>query len=346
MASTVDTSPLDPGGGETLEHFHCFPDLPPEIRIEIWQKAYRALHYSPVYRFRLKFSQAQDTGEEEKPKAFLVPLEEVGYLTRELRSLRRVNSEALLEGDRFFGRSIYSGCGYLRFNQTDKGDTTDICSPINLPWRGMCDLFCFVDLTESDVLRLKEADTSLIDHVFSQVEAVGLGLDRTLEAGDQFFEPFADFLSLFRQLQHASLVSDLLMSEADLDNICDDIRSDYLLSSWSGWDGMVPEGVFGSDCEDANIVTKDQHLEVLADFTDAMYDWGETFPKSASALLRTSYGMMFRTKECLDFLLWSDDVLDDITEEQGLLDEFFSDDASGELFSEDFEEPSEEDEGV
>lgn len=343
MASTLATSHLDPGGEESLRTFHRFPELPPEIRIQIWQKAYRALTYSPVYRFRLKFSHAQENGEETKPKAFLVPLPEVEHFTSGFRCLRRVNSESLIEGDRFFRRFFDGGC--LRLNQTEKGDATDICRPIDLPWRGVCDLFCFVGLTEDDVICLQDADTSLIDHVFSSVQALGLGLDRAFDLEVDHFEHFADFIMLFSGLQHASLVSDLLMSEADLDNISDEIRSDYLLTSWSGWHGMVPEEIFDSDCENANIVTKDQHLEAVELFTDTMYYRGETWPEPASAFLRLSYGMIFRTKECLDFLLWSNEVLDEIAEENGSLDDKFSD-AFDEQFSDDSSELSEESENV
>jgi hypothetical protein len=332
MALPVATSPLDTSEGEVTKGFHSFPDLPAELRIRIWQMAYDALPDTLVYRFRLKFSFIQESEEPAKPQAYLVPLEEVGYLTSELRSLQRVNTESRHEGERLFG-----SC--LRFNQTEKGEATDLCPPINLPWKGTRNFFCFVGLDEPDVACLLKANTALIDQVFSTVELLGLGLDRAIEVDIDYYFDFAEFILLLPKIRHASVVSDLLMSEADLDNIDEDTRSNFTLSSWNDWVGRVPEDVITSHCEYPKVVTKNQHLDAVSDFTEAMIHYGDTIREPAGALLGVDYGMIFRTEENLDFLLWDVDLLEQLFSDEmnEMLSERFSDE-SGEEFGESSEE--------
>lgn len=109
MASAIGTSTLDLCGLGPLQDFHLFPRLPPEIRIQIWKMAYDAIPDTKVYRFHLRFSFipdleiSSDDGEETpEPQAFVVPLEEVRHLTRELRNLKRVNTESRCEAERMF----------------------------------------------------------------------------------------------------------------------------------------------------------------------------------------------------------------------------------------------------
>lgn len=324
MASVIDNPPLNPHGAEPPKDFPRFPDLPPELRIRIWQMAYDAIPDTVVYRFQLQFSiipeseMSDDEEETEQPQAFLTPLKEVRDLTHDLRSLRRVNTESRYEGERLF-----DSC--LRLNQTEEGGTSDLCPPINLPWKNDLNFFCFVNLTESDLACLEAASTNLIAHVFKTVRLLGLGIDRGLEYGlaeSEDYDDFAGFILLFPQIQHVALVSDLLMSEADLDNIDDDIRYSYALSCWDDWAGRVHEDVIGSCIEDPKVVTKEEHLTSLEEFAGRMRYYDDTHSESGGVLWEIGYGMIFRTKEDFGYLLLDDETLEELIGEDMLSDTF------------------------
>lgn len=306
MSSAITTPPLNPSGGETTREFHCFPKLPAELRIRIWQIAYDAIPDTFVYRFRLEFSSVPDPEMSDKEEeagitqAFLVPLEEVRDLTRELRSLRKVNIEARCEGESLFD-------GSLRLNQTKKGGTTDLFPPISLPWKARKTVFCFVDLNEFVMDCLYGASTVLIDQIFSTVQLLGFGMDRTLEYGFETsdnYNEFKEFILRFTEIRHVALVSDRLMSQADLENINDDLRSTFTMSCWDDWVGRVQEDVIGSHCDKPKIVTKEEHLEALTLFTDCML-LNDIRHESVVKLRAIDYGMVFRTEEDL--------LLDDFT---------------------------------
>lgn len=332
MALNSATSPLDPSAGVAKE-FHLFPQLPPELRVRIWQIAYSAIPYTCIYRFRLEFGIVSDhrvSSDEEFAgrQAFLVPLKEVGYLTRELRSLQKVNTESRYERGRYFD-------SYLRLNQTAKGHLADSYPPINIPWKRDQNFFCFVGLEDSDLLWLREEHTVWIAQVFSTVVSLGIGVDRALEDGltnAEFFEhgDFARLILRFPKIEEVVLVSDLLMTETDLDNIDDDVRSRFMLESWTDWVGKVPEDIISPRCIDAKIVSKEDHLRILEDFATSMEDYGYHDSEEAAKLLcSVTYGMMFRTEWDLRYLLWDDEMLDD--------------DSSNDEFSDDSnDEPNEE----
>lgn len=286
--------------------------------------AYDAIPNTLVYRFRLKFSPtpdielSDDEKETEIPQAFVEPLEEVKDLTRELRSLRKVNRESRYEGE-----SLFDSC--LRLNQTEQGDTTDLYPPISLPWKHNPSFFCFVGLDELDLEYLVKASTTFIAQVFSTVRLLGIGVDRTLEDGIPDFDEYseiAEFILLFSEIHHVALVSDRLMSEADLEYIDDDIRSAFTLSCWNDWAGRVQEDVIGSQCHKPKIVTKEEHLGALETFADCMLYYGENNSKTAGMLLEIAYGMIFRTKEELGYLLLDDETLGELLGEDMLSDTF------------------------
>ncbi|KAL1879200.1 hypothetical protein Daus18300_001779 [Diaporthe australafricana] len=317
MDSAIVTQSQSPDIGMSADAFHCFPILPPELRLRIWQIAYDSIPNIEVYRFRLEFRPSSlfgldddeiaklEESEEQPSEAYLVPLEEVSDLTRDLRNLRRVNAEARYESQRLFD-------SYLRLNQTHQGWIADseICVPINLPWKADRNFFCLVEPTSYDLICLNRASTSLIDQVFETVRLLGFGLDRDTEFGLDFFEEYEDFAQLilrFQNIQHVALVSDQLMSESDLDDIHNDHRSVFCFSSWYDWVGRVDENVMDSYREDAVLVTQGDHLESLQTFVFCLWDYGEAHPESAKVLSTLRYGMLFRTKEDLDFLLFDDE---------------------------------------
>lgn len=294
--------------------------------------AYNAIPDTLVYRFQLQFSlipdseMSDDEEETEEPQAFLAPLKEVRDLTRDLRSLRRVNTESRYEGER-----VFDSC--LRLNQTEEGGTSDLCRPINLPWKNTWNFFCFVNLTESDLECLERASTSLIAHVFKTVRFLGLGINRGIEGGLEYTEDysaFAKFILRFPQIQQVALVSDQLMSEADLDNINDEIRYTFALSCWIDWVGRVQEDVIGSHCHATEIDTREEHLEALEAFADSMLHYGETHSESAGLLWDTAYGMIFRTKEDFGYLLLDDETLEELLDEE-MLSDMLSDTFSDEM---------------
>lgn len=304
-SANAANSPPGSSGGEPSKDFPRFPDLPPELRIKIWQMAYDVIPDTLVYRFQLQFSlipdseMSDDEEETEEPQAFLAPLKEVRDLTRDLRRLRRVNTESRYEGERLFD-------SYLRLNQTEEGGTKDVCSPINLPWKSDRNFFCFVNLTESDLERLDQASTNLIAHVFKTVRLLGIGITSRLEDGPNDTEEYSDiaqFILRFPQIQQVALVSDKLMSKVDLENINDNLRSNFALSCWDDWVGRVQEDVIGSHCHSTEIDTGREHMEALYAFADSMLHYGETHTQSAGVLLETSYGMIFRAKEDFGYLL-------------------------------------------
>lgn len=335
MSSAITTPPLNPSGAGTTEEFHCFPELPAELRVRVWQMAYDAIPNTLVYRFRLELSPTPDSdmsGDEEEaevPQAFLVPLDEVRHLTRELRSLRRVNREARYEGESLFD-------GSLRLNQTEQGGTTDLYPPINLPWKANQNFFCFVGLNEFVLQWVDRASTVLIDQVFTTVRMLGLGMDSAIDFGIEAsdgYSSFAEFMLLFTEVHDVALVSDRLMSEAELENIDDELRSAFTLSCWDDWVGRVQEDVIGSRVNDPRIVTKEQHLEILEFFTDYMpLCFSKIQSESSGWLSEIGFGMIFRTKEDLDYLLLDDFTLGELFGEEilggassdGMLSEEFS----------------------
>lgn len=336
MSSAITTPPLNPNGGEPTKEFHCFPELPAELRVCVWQMAYDAIPNTLVYRFRLEFSStpdyemSDDEGEAEVPQAFFVPLDEVRHLTRELRSLRRVNREARYEGESLFD-------GSLRLNQTEQGGTTDLYPPINLPWKANQNFFCFVDLDEFVLECLDRASTVFIDQVFTTVRMLGLDMDSAIDFGIEAidgYSSFAEFILLFTEVHYVALVGDRLMSEAELENIDDELRSTFTLSCWDDWVGRVQEDVIGYRFNDPRVVTKEQHLEVLEFFTDYMPLCFSRFQsESAGWLSELGYGMIFRTKEDLDYLLLDDFTLGELFGEE-MLSDAFSDGMLSEEFSE------------
>lgn len=287
--------------------------------------AYDAIPNTFVYRFRLKFSPtpdielSDDEEETEIPQAFVEPLEEVKDLTRELRSLRKVNRESRYEGE-----SLFDSC--LRLNQTEQGDTTDLYPPISLPWKHNTSFFCFVGLNEFDLEYLEEASRVFISQIFSTVRLLGFGVDRALKDGITThyvdYNAFAEFILLFSEIHHVALVSDRLMSEADLEYINDDIRSSFTLSCWDDWVGRVHEDVIGSHCHEPKIVTKDEHLEALESFAGSMLYYGDTYSESASELWNIGYGMIFRAEEDFGYLLLDDWTMGELLGEDMLSDTF------------------------
>lgn len=284
--------------------------------------AYDAIPDTLVYRFQLEFSSMPDSHlsddeweNTERPKAFLTPLEEVKDLTRELRNLRRVNRESRYEGESLFD-------GYLRLNQTEQGDATDFCLPINLPWKRKHNFFCFVDLFESDLECLDRADTVLIDQVFSTVRLLGLSVNRAIEDGILAFgdySGFAEFISLFHEVVAVALVSDRLMSENELEDIDDDFRSTFALGCWNDWFGRVQEDIIGCDVVNPKIVTAEEHLGALEQFADAIIFYGDSRLET-TRLWEIQYGMIFRTKEDFGYLLLCDEILKEALGEDMLSD--------------------------
>lgn len=314
----------------SADEFHCFPNLPSELLLRIWQMAYDTIPNMELYRFRLEFrpsyfvgldddefEKLEDTGEQQS-EAFLVPLGEVSDLTRDLRNLRRINAESRYESQRLFD-------SYLRLNQTHQGWISDseTCVPINLPWKADRNFFCLVAPTSDELSDLNEASTSLIDQVFETVRLLGFGIDREDELGLDFFqeyEDFAQFILRFQNIHHVALVSDLLMAESDLDDIDNSHRSVLCFSSWYDWVGRVDENVMESRCEHAELVTKEDHIESLQSFVFTMWEYGETHPESAKVLDTLRYGMLFKTKEDLDFLLYDDEFLAELFPDDMLSD--------------------------
>lgn len=333
MASTIAHLALDSSGGESNKDFPRFPDLPSELRIRIWQMAYDDIPDTLVYRFYLQFSLIPDSemsdekDDTEELQAFLTPLKEVRDLTRDLRILRRVNTESRYEGERLFD-------SYLCLNQTEEGGTSDLCPPINLPWKNDRNFFSFVSLTECDLECLEKASTKLIAQVLKTIRLLGLDFDKRLVYGpdnEGDYSVFAQFILLFSQIREVRLVSDQLMSEADLDDINDEIRSMYAFSCWDDWVGRVQEDVIGSHCHAKEIVTRDDHLAALEEFVDSMFDYHADHSESADMLLQALYGMIFRTKEDYGYLL-----LDDETMEELLGDDMLSDDMLSDMLSDTF----------
>lgn len=327
MSSSIATPHLNLSGGEPIKDFHRFPHLPAELRIRVWQMAYNSIPDTLVYRFELKSSRIPIFGPDdfviELPasaithEAYLVPSEEVKDLTRELRSLRRVNMECRHEGERLF-----DNC--LRLNQTKQGDTTDLHPPISLPWTGSRNFFCLVDVSEYD-MPCRRTSTRFIDQIFNTVQLLGFGMDRRHRLGlyrspSLDCELFAGFISKFTQIRHVSLVSDKLMSGDDLYDIDDDVRSSFSLSCWDDWLGRVHEDVIGTHHDNNKIVTVDDHLKALDSFVAAMLESGRFL--GLDVISDIAYGMIFRTRENLDFLLWDSDLLDELFPDETLREDF------------------------
>lgn len=323
MASANATSPLDPSGGALTEEFHRFPDLPAEIRIQIWQFAFSAIPYTRVYRFRLEFSRIPypkaRNARVSKKHAFLVPLQEVGYLTRECRNLRRVNTESRHETERYFD-------GYLRLNQSEKGGTAGDFPPINIPWKEDENVLCFVGLEQHDLTWLKRASMVFIAQAFSTIASLGFDVDRQYEdgftaLGDPYDIDFASLIIRFPKIRKVVLVSDLLMTEARLDNINNDVRSRYRLESWIDWVGRVPEPIIGFHVNNPQVVTKESHVRVLEAFAEVVDWFADNYPESAELLRGMEYGMAFRTEKDLNFLLEPAEMLDNDSSSDGSSDE-------------------------
>lgn len=318
MASVNDSPPVNPQG-EATKDFHCFPDLPPELRIRIWQMAYDAIPDTLVYRFRLGFSpnpEFEPSDYEETPElqACFVPMKEVRDLTSELRSLRRVNTECRHEGE-----GLFDNC--LRLNQNDQGGTTAFYPPISLPWDASQNFFCLVDLTEDQMADLEASSTTLIDQVLKTVRLLGIEINREFEYGFAISdEDLAEMILRFHQIEFVTLVSNLLMSEADLEDIEDETRSSYALSCWHDWVGRADDEVIGSQCEEPKISTKEDHLWVMEEFVGSMRLYGFHNPGSAERLDVVGYGMIFRTKEELDYLLLDEETLEELFAEEMLSD--------------------------
>lgn len=325
MASVNDDPPNNPHGGEAIKDFHCFPDLPPELRIRIWQMAYDAIPNTLVYRFQLDFSpnpEFEMNDEEATPEmhASFVPSSEVRDLTSELRNLRRVNTECRHEGEHLF-----DNC--LRLNQSEQGGTTASCPPISLPWSATRNYFCLIGLNDETMACLEEASTTLIDNAFKTVQLLGIEINRDFEYGFAISdEDLAELILQFSQIQIVSLVSDMLMSEADLENIEDEIRSSYALYCWHDWVGRVGDEVLGSQCDEPKISTKDDHLWAMEVFENSIRNYGIKNPGLAEVLDDVGYGMIFRTKEELGYLLLDDEFLGEL-----LADEFMSDISGDEM---------------
>lgn len=316
MSLSISTPHLNMSGGEPTKEFYRFPDLPAELRIRVWQMAYNSIPDTLVYRFQLNFGSTPILGPDEfvaelpasalVREAYLVPSEEVKDLTRELRSLRRVNTECRHEGERLF-----DNC--LRLNQTEQGDTTDLHPPISLPWKGSRNFFCLFDVSEIE-LRFVGTSTRFIDQIFNTVQLLGFGMDRRHRLGldrcpSLVCENFVGFISKFTQIRNVSLVSDKLMSEEDLHDIDNEVRSSFTLSSWDDWFGRVHEDVIGTHYHDPRIVTVDDHLTALDSFVDAILEGGAFFgldvvsDAAYDLVINIAYGMIFRTRENMDFLL-------------------------------------------
>lgn len=322
MASVNDNAPGH-RGGEAIKDFHCFPDLPPELRIRIWQMAYDALPNTLVYRFRLDFSPNPEFHDGEatpEMQASFVPSKEVRNLTSELRNLRRVNTECRHEGEHLF-----DNC--LRLNQTEQGGTTAFCPPISLPWSATSNCFCLVGLNDETMAWLEDASTTLVDNAFKTVQLLGIEINREFEYGFAISdEDLAELILHFSQIKVVALVSDMLMLEADLENIEDEIRSSYPLYCWNDWVGRVDDEVLGSQCEEPKISTKDDHLEAMEGFENSMRGYAYWNPGVADMLDDVAYGMIFRTKEELCHLLLDDEFLGEL-----LAEEFMSDMSGDEM---------------
>lgn len=110
------------------------------------------------------------------------------------------------------------------------------------------------------------------------------------------------------------------MSEADISDIDDDMRSSFILSCWDDWFGRVHEDVIGTHYQEPWVVTADDHLTALEDFVSGMLNCGDDF--GMDTLSDISYGMIFRTRKNLDFLLWDRGLLDELLPHEMVCDDF------------------------
>lgn len=316
--------------------------------------AYDAVPDTLVYRFELKFFlepnlELSDAPTEAKElHACLVPLEELKGLTRDVRNLRRISTESRHEGERLF-----NDC--LCLNQTEQGATTHAFPPIRLPWKADRNFLCIFGMDETVIERLGEASTVLIAQALKTVRLLGFSMDRTREYGLGIlddYEALAKFILLFREVQRVVLVSDRLTNYAELERLDDEFRSSFKLSTWYDWVGRVDEAVIntyparhredydsenGSDYEsdgDVKVDSMGEHLLILERFCFGMMGYEISHIRDLEFFSRIDYGMIFRTVDDWDVLLWDDESL-----EKKFPLEMMSDTSTDDLLSEDM--PSE-----
>lgn len=194
---------------------HCFPFLPPELRIKIWKLAYQEIYIPEILRFRLDIMLMPTHGDDvdvtilkEKqhnkssppylpPKyehstfgpttkvALLTPLPEVAGFTRELRHMRAACVEARMESfsprdvDNQNSRQPLVDC-WLDFLGTKKVRGGDNVCPIRLAWNRRHTKLCLDGLTAAGVDLLFQPKTvkrSIAD-IFMKLQCLDLMVNR------------------------------------------------------------------------------------------------------------------------------------------------------------------------
>ncbi|KAJ0122336.1 hypothetical protein J7T55_002849 [Diaporthe amygdali] len=308
MASAPAMQPLIPKGPEPAKDFYHFPDFPPELRLRIWELAYDAVPDTLVYQFALVVEPAPGTHDGDETfdfmEYFLVPMDEVRDLTRELRSLRRVNKESRHESVRLF-----DSC--LHLNQTKQGETSSSCPPIDIPWKSHQNYLC---LKSQNVVAGfdKKDNMAFIEQAFENVRLLAFGVDASLSLLLTFTADganLADLITCCPNVQHVALVSDLLMYDG-MKNLFDRIRSGFRVSFWDDWVGRVEEGVI-SPYEESKNYDMGDHWIVLKMLRILLPGVCKTKPEHA-LLSRVVYGMIFRTRKNWRCMLRDDESLGDL----------------------------------
>lgn len=308
MASAPAIQPLIPNETEPAKDFYYFPGLPLELRLRIWEMAYDAIPDTLVYQFGLVVNPPPGTHDGDETldfmEHFLIPLDEVRDLTRDLRSLRRVNKESRHESGRLF-----DSC--LHLNQTKQGETSSSCPPIDIPWKSHQNYLC---LNSQNVVASfdKKDNMAFIEQAFENIRLLAFGVDVSLSLLLAFPADGAklvDLITCCPNVQHVALVSDLLM-HGGINSSFNSVRSSFRISFWDDWVGRVEEGVI-SPFEESKDYDMGDHwvfLEMLRVVLPGVY---KTKPEHA-LLSRVVYGMIFRTKENLGCMLRDDESLGDL----------------------------------
>ncbi|KAK2598407.1 hypothetical protein N8I77_011827 [Diaporthe amygdali] len=293
MASAMAIQPLIPNGTEPAKDFHHFPKLPPELRLRIWGMAYDAIPDTLVYQFDLVVKPPPRTHDGDETfdfmEYFLFPSEEVRDLTRDLRSLRKVNKESRHESERLF-----DSC--LHLNQTKQGETSRSFPPISIPWKRDQNYLC---LKSQNVVAGfdRKNDMAFIEQAFENVRLLAFGVDDSLWrllASAAGVTSLAGLITCCPNVQHVALVSDLLMYDG-MNSSFDMIRAGFGASFWDDWVGRVKEGVI-SHYEESKNYDMGDHWFVFKMLRVLLPGVCKTKPEHA-LLSRVVYGMIFRTRK-------------------------------------------------